>query len=365
MAAIVENPLIAPVLPAELSYASPGIRTRPPTLFLGRIRRSNGSSSDETPRPEPDGFEESDLRAGGPQLPESPCETTVTLPHTYKDHDLFKGYGSYVLNTQLADICRRENVHHDSLSFCGRRSVYEAAADPIFTLLVVARRDQSTGSWINLARKLSDHLCGQGLQGLNVEITDPKFFERPSIHPCLATDAIFPVWTQVATDIAHGIDRTGVFTISCFRIGCDDDRLKCPPTVLLGVDKNVKRDWKVVREEIVSILDRHRLNGVAVTIRKDNEIIRDGYPDDKDMGSRPNDCLPGPRPATSISPRTIHDSNGTLGGWVEVRGPTSGKWFPLALTCSHCCFPREQGLSEGDLKGILASEMRVLADSRD
>lgn len=358
---MIANPLVAPVLPAELSYASPGIRTRPPTLFaptppLSRTRRSDGSSSDESVRPGPDGFEETDLRAGGPRLPESPCKTIETIPRTYWNHNLFQGRGSYILDTQLRDICQRENFRPISMRFCGRRSVYEPATDLTFTLLVVARRDQSQGSWISLARKLSNHLRGQGLQGINVEIIDPKLSQRPNIHPCLPTDSIFPIWTQVGTDIFNGIDRTGVFTIGCFRIGSDYDLQKCPPTVLLGVDKNVRRDWRDLREVVVSILDRHNLTAVAVAIRKDNKMRSDGQPGDQDPGARPENCRLDPKMGVSISPRTAHDSNGTLGGWIEVKSPTSGKWLPFALTCSHCCFPVERGLSKEDLKGIFPSE---------
>lgn len=358
---MIANPLVAPVLPAELSYASPGIRTRPPTLFaptppLSRTRRSDGSSSDESVRPGPDGFEETDLRAGGPRLPESPCKTIETIPRTYWNHNLFQGRGSYILDTQLRDICQRENFRPISMRFCGRRSVYEPATDLTFTLLVVARRDQSQGSWISLARKLSNHLRGQGLQGINVEIIDPKLSQRPNIHPCLPTDSIFPIWTQVSTDIFNGIDRTGVFTIGCFRIGSDYDLQKCPPTVLLGVDKNVRRDWRDLREVVVSILDRHNLTAVAVAIRKDNKMRSDGQPGDQDPGARPENCRLDPKMGVSISPRTAHDSNGTLGGWIEVKSPTSGKWLPFALTCSHCCFPVERGLSKEDLKGIFPSE---------
>ncbi|KAL2830833.1 hypothetical protein BDW59DRAFT_158273 [Aspergillus cavernicola] len=342
MAALIANPLIVPVLPTELSYASPGIQD--PTSLFGprtpsiRSRRSDGSSSDETPVPTADGFLETDLRAGGPQLCESPCETLRKIPRSHTNYTLLQGPGSYQLLTQLGDICHGENVRYSDMIFCGRRSVYEPNDDPIVTLLVTAGRCEAQSSWISLTRMLSNHLRGRGLQRVSVEIMDPKLMQRPKIHPCLPSDPIFPIWTQVATDIFNGINRAGVFTVGCFRIGSDYDRHQCPPTVLLGVDRKVKRDWKQLREVVITILDRHNLHAVAVTIRKDNKIISDGDPDD--TGAKVQET------------RSVYNSQGTLGGWVDVMNPQSGDWLSFAITCSHCCFPAENELSVEDCKVI-------------
>ncbi|KAL3476119.1 hypothetical protein BJX99DRAFT_258822 [Aspergillus californicus] len=48
----------------------------------------------------------------------------------------------------------------------------------------------------------------------------------------------------------------------------------------------------------------------------------------------------------------MKDGQGTLGGWVEVKNRKSGNWIPFALTCSHCCFPADDGLTAVDLQVV-------------
>ncbi|KAL5342149.1 hypothetical protein BJX70DRAFT_386274 [Aspergillus crustosus] len=358
MATLIANPLIAPPLPTEISYASPRTQPQATSIFAPsppsvRSRRSGGSSSDQTPVPAADGFLESDLRAGGPQLCESPCETIYKLPPGLKNYHLLTGPESYQLLVQLGDICRQDSLSHSRIIFCGRRSMYEPTRDPIVTLLVVASRgDSAQPSWITLSRKLFHYLHDRGLKGVSVEIVDPKSEQRPMIHGCLPNDSIFPIWRQVAMAIFNHIDQTGVFTIGCFRIGNSNERLRCAPTILLGVDRNVKRDWKQVREAVVGVLDAHGLNTVAVIIRKDNQVTRGGSLDSGDKGATPEDCRHDPKLGTSICPGGMKDGQGTLGGWVEVKNPKSGDWIPFALTSSHCCFPADDGLSAADLEVI-------------
>ncbi|KAL4915992.1 hypothetical protein BDW62DRAFT_218972 [Aspergillus aurantiobrunneus] len=347
MAAVLPNPLIAPILPTEISYASPRLPRRAPSFFApappARRCRSEGSSSDESPVPTPEGFIETDLRAGGPRLCESPCQTVAY----YKR---LRGPDTFKILTRLGDICRQHNAHHTQMNFCGRRSLYEPTKDPILTLLVIVKNDGPVQSgWLRLALRLWHVLRGEGIQA-SVEMVDPRFGRKPRIHPCMPSDAIFPIWRKIGSKIFHAIDRRGVFTISCFRVGHDDDRRQCPPTVIVGVDRTVHRKWKALREAVVAVLDANNLGTVAVIIRKDNQITRMG--ESVERGVEPSDCRRDPRIGTSLCPAADRDSQGTFGGWVELRNPKSGDWVPFAITCAHCCFPPEKGLSAADLQAV-------------
>lgn len=233
--------------------------------------------------------------------------------------------------------------------------MYEPYRNPIVTLLVVTKRDYpSQTSWTIVSRKLFHYLRGCGITDVSVEIIDAKFEEDPQIHACVPSDAIFPIWKQVAMEIFHNIDRRGLFTIGCFRIGDANDRLKCPPTILLGVDRSVKRDWKPARDTIVAILDKRGLIDVAVTIRKDNKVTRRGWVGE-DEGVAVEDCRKDPNFGTSLSPWDRKNEHGTLGGWVEVNNPETGVWSTFAITCAHCCFPKESAVSPEDRQGTLDS----------
>ena len=257
--------------------------------------------------------------------------------------------------TKLNDICRNDNVRPDHMEFCGRRSMYEPNQHPVLTLRVVAKRNvPSQTSWTVVSRKLYHYLRGEGITNASVEIMDAKFEQSPGIYACVPSDRIFPIWKQVALQIFHQIDCRAVFTIGCFRIGNDNDRSKCPPTILLGVDRAVKRNWKPVRDTIVTILDNRGLFNVAVTIRKDNRLARTNQIRSRE-GIPAADCRDDPNIGTSLSPSDREYEHGTLGGWVEVRNPENGKWVAFAITCAHCCFPEESPDSPEDLKGTLVS----------
>ncbi|KAL4908844.1 hypothetical protein BDW74DRAFT_165573 [Aspergillus multicolor] len=358
MTTMLLNPLIAPIFPTEITYASPLIQPpQDPTPVAtqhhraARSRRTYGSSSDSAPTRQ-NGFIETDLRAGGPMLCESPCETLHKFLREPQYYNL-QPTQTYALMTELRDICQREDVYPSDMQFCGRRSVYEPHRAPELTLLIVASRSDVSRvgtMWLTLARKLFHLIRGKNLTDklVSVEIVDERFARPPLIHPCQPHDTIFPIWQRVALEIFNTIDTTGVFTIGCFRIGSHRDRRHCPSTVLLGVDRSATRDWKQVREQVVAVLEIHELTDVAVTIHKDNHIT--GGSDFEDSGVTPRDCRINPNLGSSISPASIKDANGTLGGWVEIQNPKTGTWLPFAITCSHCCLPSESSLSPKDLQ---------------
>ncbi|KAL4779658.1 hypothetical protein BJX76DRAFT_365088 [Aspergillus varians] len=353
--ALITNPLVVPFMASELSYASPCLQGHPASLFGGslgpvRSRRSNGSSSDESPTPSLDGFTEEDLRAGGPQLPEAPCITLHQIPRSHQYHAALMGAGSFELFARIGDICREENLPVLEMSFCGRRSIYGPGSDPILTLLIRARRGEVTErGWSTIARKLWNYLRGRRLYGISVEVIDPRFDESPKLHPCLRTDDISPVWRTVAEAILHHIGVTGIFTLGCFRIGIDANRQRCPPTVLFGVDRRAQRNWKEAREGAISVLESYGLYDVAVLIRNDTTAVRSGR---TPAAAGVEDCRQDLKVGASIAPRSLNHGHGTLGGWVEIKNPKSGGWVPFILTCAHCCFPAEDQVSGNDLQVI-------------
>ncbi|KAL4937578.1 hypothetical protein BDV06DRAFT_202555 [Aspergillus oleicola] len=75
----IPGPLIVPITFAEFRYAS-GVFTSPSWQeFRVRISNRPSNSMDDDPLPEPEGFTEGDLRAGGKRLCSPPCETLRQL----------------------------------------------------------------------------------------------------------------------------------------------------------------------------------------------------------------------------------------------------------------------------------------------
>ncbi|KAL3459404.1 hypothetical protein BJX64DRAFT_291231 [Aspergillus heterothallicus] len=384
-----EPPLHLPFSPTELAYASSISLPDTPV----RNRRYHGSSTDTTPNPTNDRYRiiETDHRVGGPVLCECP---------TYDDYSTLNTGGE--VSTlgissrdqipkdawSVYDLCHRLGLSHPRLvgaHVSRQRSVYDPHGESVKMVRVLIHReayekDQASKeekdrrSWADLARTLLDVLWDEmGLLDFSVEISDAQFMQREAVFPCKSFDAIYKVWTTVAEEILERIgDLTGIFSLACFRVGghvytrdqwweyqVDADCERSPPTVVLGADRLESRDWREVRDIIVSILDARGLTSVAVLIRKDAEaqpgkvvenICQDRYP--FPYGAAVGDCRPDPRLGTSInlSSAAGDTPRGTLGAWVELRHPVSGKWVPMVLTSSHCCFPSGEGLSDADLQ---------------
>lgn len=352
---------IPPCMPSEIAYASvsqplePALQGRSSPSRPTRQRRSHRSSTDE-PVITPDGFTEEDLRAGGPHLCESPCHTFNWVPRNHHHHPFIVGDRGNELVSELTPICESAGLNLLETRLCGRRCAFEANAQSALTFLVLDLRPSISmpeRGWIPLARSLRHYLESKDLGDINVEITDARFFQRERIFPCKPRDKIFHVWEDVAAEIMGAIDLTGVCTIGCFRVGVSPRRKECPPTVLFGVDRDTRRDWKVVREAAVRVLDEHGMTDVAVLIRKDAGFRTvDDERSLQVLADTVNRCTKHASVGSSVS---LHDSMddryGTLGGWLELKDREDGDWVPFAITCSHCVFPLEHGLSGPDCQG--------------
>jgi hypothetical protein len=386
------TPLHLPFAPREITWASSTMMTTDSGNRI-RKRRSHGSPTDRAATPTEDGIIEIDYRAGGPVLCESPCTSNLfqhTLPRGHKYHNLLANEGHKV-QSPIVHLCNDEDIGgFVSVRLVGRRSVYALQEEPVPTLLISMDRVQSDEhererevqgkgrrSWTDLVRifraslrkslasiwqsELDQNNLDLDADDFSVEIIDVRFYERESIHPCYSKDALYPVWTEVAEEImARVLDPTGIFTVGCFRVGgkihtrdrywewtVKESRERCPPTVVIGVDRLVERDWTQVRETVMAILDARGLDEVAVLIRKDADSRPEKLVGDWDPRSPlgVQDCRPDPGLGSSMNnSRAAGDvALGTLGAWVEVQELTTGDWVPMALTSANCCLPPEEG----------------------
>ncbi|PWY90810.1 hypothetical protein BO70DRAFT_307080 [Aspergillus heteromorphus CBS 117.55] len=341
--ALVANPLVFPITSGEISYVSgqvqlqsPGFQTGHGTGSETRSRRSNRSSSDEAPVRSWDGFLEEDLRAGGPDLPDLPCEK-LPIPDTHSQYERLTGSARVRLCEDILKICRQYDLDILEVDFCGRRCTFMPTKIPNLTVLLLTRRKpHSAGEWIKAARAVRGLLHQKGIENINVEIIDRALLRPLQLSPCTPKDDIYSKWSVVRDEIIHAIRLKDIRYISCCRAGCSENIDDCPVTVLLGVNPKIQ-EWKVTRERVVTILDKHALTGVGVLIRKDS-ITRsvESY-----EGPAMENFLEG-APANmgfSLAPGRMQASRGTLGGWVELQNPRSGQWIPFALTCTHCVLP--------------------------
>lgn len=97
-----------------------------------------------------------------------------------------------------------------------------------------------------------------------MEIADNRASILDQIFPLDARERICAQWREVVDSIwTHG-DLEDVNSIGCFRIGKRDEWRENPPTVLVTVNPDTDLDWKMMREDIILILENHYLQEVAV-----------------------------------------------------------------------------------------------------
>ncbi|KAI9373417.1 hypothetical protein BJX61DRAFT_382548 [Aspergillus egyptiacus] len=335
--------------PTELSYASEALPARPSssnplTRTDHRRRRTNRSSTDSDPIRQWDGFIEEDYRAGGPNLCPLPARTP-SIPQEHPEWNHLILHGEPVLREISRIVERTLHVACVDASFVCRQAVFDRSSQPQLTVLInVKRDDPEARSWIGVAREVKKYLSSQGITTVAVELLDPEFGRQPYIWPCFPSDAIWDVWEKLAMKIVSHVGLQDCVSMGCHRIGVHESREMCAPTILLSVERGSRRNWKVVREKIVEMLQKFSLGMVAVLIREDLPVSTVG--DEPDFVVSGSFCTERAKNGYSIAYHHGHKGQGTLGGWLEIQNPSNGVWMPMVITCAHCVLP-----TEGEIPG--------------
>jgi hypothetical protein len=281
-----------------------------------------------------------DFRAGGPYLCSVPV-LSVPWPGNHQhqalnESDLFES---------VHTILNRWSVELQSYHLCGRQSKRDPEQTPIPTILILAKKLQLDFKWLEACREIHSLLVSNAMAEVSVEIADERAFRRILCFPVRSNDGIFPLWDSVCSAILNELNLEDMKCIECFRLGTDRDPLNNPPTVMVTVAKSSTRDWKQVREQIVSILNRFKLPSVAIAIAKgtiqrgidvvDRRLPRNAYQHESQVG-------------LSLGVHKSNHSASTFGGWVELCNAKTGNWHNFGITCYHCVLPDQKKLSRAD-----------------
>ncbi|RAH44293.1 uncharacterized protein BO95DRAFT_465198 [Aspergillus brunneoviolaceus CBS 621.78] len=299
------GPQVVPVTAHELSYA------------------------DESPNTTSDNHRiEEDLRVGVPSLFEPDYYRNLISP----DHPL------HTRNLDLAlkalEICKENDLGMiDNVHFWKQRGLFEQDKPSVPTMKITVKRKPHDPGWPARATRAAwavyhylPELEGSATNEYNiaVEICDILFCAkyRLRLQSCTVKDAVFSQWEAVLEAILRTIPLAGVLYISCCRTGATSSTSGSAPTVLLGVDPTASVDWKVVREQIVTVLESFGLDSVGVLIRQD----------------------PASRP-----PLDLHGLPKSLTHGFEEDKPY--EWMPYALTSARCVLPTDAHVESCAQKG--------------
>lgn len=320
---------------SEEVYASPVLTSAEQTglsLTLrgdGRARRMRGSSSDEdTTQGE---LINEDFRAGGPNLPPVPCDTTsMSLDHPASI--LWKTDPSFI--RQILDTLKKHDVQMKYLELFRRKSkkTYLDNNEWVPTIIVTAKRTKLDDSWLKACIDIRNILAQRSLDTLNIEIIDSRASAENFTFSVLPSDSIFSRWSEVCSQILEIIGREGWLALECFRRGVNYERENNPVTIVLTIPYNSDKQWKPVREAIINVLDTLSLSQVAVSIVRGHIWRADGFdpvvlPDN--AWEKPAQC------GVSLGPFDSNRSSSTFGGFIELLSKKD-EWDRFGLTCYHC-----------------------------
>jgi len=321
----------------------------------GRKRRSLGSSDDEG-EITVDGFSNEDLRVGGPYLCSLPL-LTIPILVAHPLHGLLqeKVSSGGTFSERIHAILRDKGVSliasgpwDHPVTFCLRQSKYYPEDEPIPTILILATRFVVDDDWLQAARRIHSLLRQERVARISVEIADPQAFRQPSMSPVLDSDPIWNKWSSVLSDILRTVELRDIQLIGCYRRGRNKGK-ENPVTILVIVNIDSQRKWRNTREIITKILDMWTLPLVAVEIIKDRRSsLKDPVEPEAKTGFN-TELLTGRAMAGGPIAHSSNDQgSGTLGGFIELQGPSTQKWTCFALTCFHVINPRDRDI---DIRG--------------
>jgi hypothetical protein len=323
----------------------------------GRKRRSNGSSDDEGKIAE-DGFSNEDLRVGGPYLCSIPMSSRP-VPETIPAHEVLwhkASSGKHIsehihqtLHNRNIDLIEKGPWSHP-IGLCYQQSKFNPELERVPTIVITAIRHIVDDVWLRAAREIYCFLLQENFGQISVEIMDAQARQPLRTFSVLKSDPIFNKWASVLGRILTDVDLTDIQLIGCYRRGRNSgiDNLV---TVLVIVDINSKRSWRITRDVIAGILDCSNLPMVAVEIVKDRKTLPMNY---YRFDQFNEEILKGRAMAGGPIAHNSNDvGSGTLGGFIGLQHPDTLGWYCFALTCFHVINPRDRDLTDRERAGEL------------
>ncbi|KAE8149505.1 hypothetical protein BDV25DRAFT_140764 [Aspergillus avenaceus] len=94
---------------------------------------------------------------------------------------------------------------NEKATFCYRRCIHEGNMQQAFTCLITARKGDSDKKWSDAARAVRHFLRGKAVNGIAVEIIDPRLYQGLALSSCTHEDAIYHVRSEVLHQILEKI----------------------------------------------------------------------------------------------------------------------------------------------------------------
>ncbi|KAJ5476803.1 hypothetical protein N7475_002532 [Penicillium sp. IBT 31633x] len=232
-----------------------------------RLRTSCDSIHDEGHwHADLDGFINEKDRAGGPYL----CARPIKMTRPKGTDTLWEIFENLSLVKLILSTLDRYNTKAISMVIRNCEYKFERQLERMPTLLITATRDKFSDNWVKACREIWKHLSENEFGQVNVEIADPAVHSgRPfyawTVQP---QEPLYSVYSDIIAKIHDQVDFSEILSISGLRVGESPDEENSDPFIFVTVSHRSNQDWRCVRDQIVSILDKYNLPMVGVHILK-------------------------------------------------------------------------------------------------
>ncbi|CAG7982762.1 unnamed protein product [Penicillium nalgiovense] len=222
----------------------------------------------------PDGFINEKYRAGGPFL----CSLPESILNLKGSSPLYTVLETISLHKMILSVLEEYNVNASSVTIKKCQYEYWPIMQPLPTLIITATRDTFSDAWVQACRKIWRHISENQLGHINVEISDPALHTLYRSWPVESGHPIYPMHREVMRRITEELNLTDWVTLGAQRVGTTPNVKDSEVVMLLTAHFKSNRDWRVPREQIISILEELKLPMVGVMIQK-GKLWGSGYLD--------------------------------------------------------------------------------------
>ncbi|KAI9781050.1 MAG: hypothetical protein M1839_006325 [Geoglossum umbratile] len=295
-----------PTNPATNTPSIPSGSTAPTSLGSGSRSRRQGSSAEsaasnvDTANPFRQGFP-NPLRP----LPQ------VNFPVDAQDAE---GINWKLIQAAAIGYMEDRGIAWNTVAIINRRNPQHEPSPDDLTILITAPHDATSDAWYLMLQDLRGSLQDHGLINLRAEIMDVRFARMPDHFVIELGHPLVNAWPGICGRVIQALGSLPWFTLTAIRRGIDDIPENNPITILVTTP-DPPRLYPIIAqvericEKAGFALKAEVLEG-SCPIAMDNPgevaLDRSSFANPIRMGS-------------SISPQSIPNSSGTIGGGIVLR----------------------------------------------
>ncbi|PGH01785.1 hypothetical protein AJ79_07833 [Helicocarpus griseus UAMH5409] len=260
-------PLPSPGNSWEVAYAGPESSVTSLTLTstreLKRPRRNQGYSEDST---DDIPIQARYFQVGSPKLFDLGAIWEV-VPQSSPLGQEWTG----TIQPRVKEILENHNIKLETILLIYYPVENSAEAFHDLTTLIYAVAIESEQEWIPAVKDIRNYYLSIDRPEIGIEIRDDRSHEKMNCYPLTSSEPVVPIWRNIEHQVIDTLRLQDWLSLSLMRRGTKSGPK--PISVVLTISQTSTMDWVEIREDLVRILEGHKLNYVAVEILKGERVL--------------------------------------------------------------------------------------------